>query len=62
MEPDDFNDKSDSSSSNAYISGISNYNSNLNSPEQVVKLPKKEEKDLNLPLNKEICSNLSQTM
>ena len=58
MEPDDFNDKSDSSSSNAYISESSNYTSNLNSPEPIVKLQKKDEKDLNLPLNKEICNNV----
>ena len=55
MNPDDYCDKSDSSSSNPYISESSNYTSQTNSPEPNIKISKSDKPELNTNLNKENC-------
>lgn len=50
-DPEENGDLSDSSSSNAYFSGNSESTTKPNSPEPNFKLPKKENKDLNMNLN-----------
>ena len=59
MDPKEFCDKSDSSSSNANISESSNYTSQVNSPEQNVKPQKYDKEDINLKLNKDTCLNIN---
>ena len=55
MNPDDYCDKSDSSSSNPYISESSNYTSQTNSPEPNIKISKSDKPELTTNLNKENC-------
>ena len=59
MDPQEFCDKSDSSSSNPNISESSNYTSQVNSPEQNVKPQKYDKEDINLKLNKDTCLNIN---
>ena len=55
MNPDDYCDKSDSSSSNPNISESSNYTSQTNSPEPNIKISKSDKPELTTNLNKKNC-------
>ena len=62
MELEENNDLSDSSSSNAYISGSSENNTNSSTPIQNFKLPKNE-KDINMNLNFNLnCQNKNKNI
>ena len=55
MNPDDYCDKSDSSSSNPCVSESSNYTSQMNSPIPNIKLSKNDKPELTTNINKDNC-------